>query len=240
MNLFCYECEVAICQSCSSTQHDNHLGHEHLEVIAFECRSQMKTLIDEQLKEAQKKMVEVRRIEEECDEVCNQETEVENDVNNFFQEIHDCLQEKKEDILAAMRDEAVKSRALLKRQKTLTQNQEEVIRFAMKAAAALLMHTTSVEIIDLKKSLDAIVNEVKEEERVHCDPQKKPLQMNFVKTYEALDILKARGIGFLQLQSDTSALQSRTKGSGIKEATAGLRAEFTLTTRNSAGGSALQ
>ena len=195
----------------------------------------METLIDQQLKEAQKKMNEVCRIDEEYKVVSNQEIEVENDVNNFFQAIHDCLEEKKEDILAAMKDEAVKSRALLERQKKLIQNQEEVIRFAMELAAELLMHATSVEVIDLKKSLDTIVSEVREEKRVHCDPERKPLQMNFVKAQEALDTLKAKGIGFLQLQSDTNAHQSRVEGSGIKEATAGLRAEFTLTTRNSAG-----
>ena len=134
-----------------------------------------------------------------------------------------------------MQDEAIGSRALLKRQKKLVQNQEEVIRFTMEVTAALLMHTTSVEVIALKKSLDTIVNEVKQEERVHCDPERKPLQMNFVKAQDALDILKAKGIGFLQLQSDTSTHQSRAEGNGIKEASVGLGAEFMLTTRNSRG-----
>lgn len=80
-----------------------------------------------------------------------------------------------------------------------------------------------------------IVTEVKEEERVHCDPERRPLQMNFVKAQEVLDILKVKGIGFLKLQSDTSADQSLAEGNGIEEATAGLRAVFTLTTRNSGG-----
>jgi len=80
-----------------------------------------------------------------------------------------------------------------------------------------------------------IVTEVKEEERVHCDPKRRPLQMNFVKAQEVLDILKAKGIGFLKLQSDTSADQSLAESNGIEEATAGLRAEFTFTTRNSGG-----
>lgn len=77
----------------------------------------MKNLIDEQLKEAQKKMDEVRCIDEEYKEVCNQEAEVQNDVNNFFKAIHDCLEEKKKNMLAEMRDQAVRSRAQLKRQK---------------------------------------------------------------------------------------------------------------------------
>lgn len=235
LELFCAKCEIAICQLCSSTQHENHPGKKVLKHIALDYKSDMETLIDEQLKEAKKKMEEVRRIDEECEDVSKQETEVENDVNNFFQAIHDCLEDKKKNILAATRDETVKSRALLKGQKKLIQNQEEVIRFAMEATAALLMHTTSVEVIDLKKSLDKIVNEVKEEEQAHCDPERKPLQMNFVKAQESLDILKAKGIGFLQLQSNTVAHQSRAEGSGTKEATVGLRAEFTLKARNSRG-----
>lgn len=234
VELFCAKCEIAICHLCSLTKHENH-PKKVLKATALERKSQVETLIDEQLKEAQKKMDEVRRIDEEWKEVCNQATEVKNDVNNFFQMIADCLEEKKKSILAVVRDEATRSRTLLKRQKKLIQNREEVIRFAMEATAALLMHTTSVEVIDLKKSLDTIVNEVKEEERVHYDPERKPLQMNFVKAQEALDILKAKGIGFLQLQSETSAHQSRAEGNGIKEASVGLGAEFTLTTRNSGG-----
>ena len=116
---FFAKCEIAICQLCSSTQHDNHPGKKVLEEIALEHKAQMETLIDVQLKEGKKKMEEVRRIDEECEDVSNQETEVENDVNNFFQAIHDCLEEKKEKILSAMREDSVKSRALLKRQKIL-------------------------------------------------------------------------------------------------------------------------
>lgn len=178
LELFCAKCEIAICQLCSSTQHENHPGKKVLKHIALEHKSEMETLIDVQLREAKKKMEEVRRIDEECEDVSKQETEVENDGNNFFQAIHSCLEEKKKNILAATRDEAVKSRALLKRQKELIQNQEEVIRFAMEATAALLIHTTSVEVIDLKKSVDKIVKEVKEEEQAHYDPERKPLQMN--------------------------------------------------------------
>lgn len=50
-----------------------------------------------------------------------------------------------------------------------------------------------------------------------------------------MDILKTKGIGFLQLQSNTIAHQSRAEVSGTKEATVGLRAEFTLQARNSRG-----
>lgn len=129
-----------------------------------------------------------------------------------------------------MREESVKSRALLQRQKALIQNQEKVYRFAV------LMLTTSVEVVDLKKSLDTIVNEVKKEIQAYCVSERKPLKINFVKAQESLDILiKAKGTGFLQLQSDTIADQSLAEGSGTKEATVWLRAEFTLTARNSGG-----
>ena len=140
VELFCAECEIAICSLCNNTRHKSH-EIEVLKATARERKPQMENLIDEQLKEAQKKMDEVRRIDEECEEVYNQEPEIENDVNNFFKAIHDCFEEKKKNILAAMRDQAVTSRAQLKRQKTLIQNQEEVTRFAMEAAAALLMQT---------------------------------------------------------------------------------------------------
>ena len=119
VELFCAKCEMAICQLCSSTQHENHPGKEVLEKIALEHKSQMEELIDVQLKEAKEKMEEVRRIDEECEDVSNQETEVENDVINFFQAIHACLEEEKKNIMAAIRDEALKSRVLLKRQKSL-------------------------------------------------------------------------------------------------------------------------
>ena len=129
-----------------------------------------------------------------------------------------------------MREESVKSRALLQRQKALIHNQEKVYRFAV------LMLTTSVEVVDLKKSLDTIVNEVKKEIQAYCVSERKPLKINFVKALESLDILiKAKGMGFLQLQTDTIANQSRAEGSETEEATVWFRAEFTLTARNSGG-----
>ena len=94
VELFCTKCEIAMCHLCSSTDHENH-PKKVLKASALERKSQMETLTDEQLKEAQKKMDEVRRIDEECKEVDNQATEVKNDVNNFFQTIADCLKEKK-------------------------------------------------------------------------------------------------------------------------------------------------
>lgn len=66
MELFCAECEIAICSLCNDTRHKSH-GLEVLRATARKRKSQMENLIDEQLKEAQKKMDEVRRIDEECD-----------------------------------------------------------------------------------------------------------------------------------------------------------------------------
>ncbi len=234
VKLFCTNCDIAICSLCSQTDHENH-KKKTLKGTASQCKSQMETLIDEQLKEAQKKMDEIVQVDKECDEVNSQETEVAKDVINFFDAITKCLEAKKKEILDAVSDEAMKSRSLLKRHKKLIQNQGEVIRFAMEATEALLMHSTSVEIIDLKKSWDKIVNEVNQEERVHCDPERKPLQMNFVRAQEALDILQTKGIGLLQMQSETSADQCSAEGNGIREAFVGLGATLTLSTRNTKG-----
>lgn len=129
-----------------------------------------------------------------------------------------------------MREDSVKIAGTTKEAKNFIQNQEKVYRFAV------LMLTTSVEVVDLKKSLDTIVNEVKKEIQAYCVSERKPLKINFVKAQESLDILiKAKGMGFLQLQSDTIADQSLAEGSGTKEATVGLRAEFTLKASNSSG-----
>ena len=143
---------------------------------------------------------------------------------NFFQAIHDCLEEKKEKILSAMREESVKSRALLQRQ-------EKLYQFAVLMLTTKCWGCRPQEIIRHDRN-----NEVKKEIQAYCVSERKPLKINFVKALESLDILiKAKGMGFLQLQSDTIANQSLAEGSGTKEATVWLRAEFTLTKKNSGG-----
>ena len=175
-------------------------------------------------------MEEVRRIDEECKEVCNQETEEENDVTQFLaSDPWLSWGEERKNPVCNERGLS-KIAGTTKEAKNFIQNPEKMYRFAV------LMLTTTVEVVDLKKSLDTIVNEVKEEIQAYCVSERKPLQMNFVEAQESLDILiKAKGMGFLQLQSDTIANQSRAEGSGTEEATVWFRAEFTLTARNSGG-----
>ena len=159
-------------------------------------------------------MEEVRRIDEECKEVCNQET-----VTKFLpSDPWLSWGEERKNPVCNERGLS-KIAGTTKEAKNFIQNQEKVYRFA-----------------DLKKSLDTIVNEVKEEIQAYCVSERKPLQMNFVEAQESLDILiKAKGMGFLQLQTDTIANQSRAEGSETEEATVWFRAEFTLTARNSGG-----
>ena len=151
-------------------------------------------------------MEEVRRIDEECKEVCNQETEVENDVTQFLpSDPWLSWGEERKNPVCNERGLS-KIAGTTKEAKNFIQNPEKMYRFAV------LMLTTTVEVVDLKKSLDTIVNEVKEEIQAYFVSERKPLQMNFVEAQESLDILiKAKGMGFLQLQSDTIANQSVLK-----------------------------
>lgn len=82
---FCTLCQTPICNYCSQTEHGTS-SHEKVLIkrMASHLKSEMEILIETQLTEAQKKMDEVRRIDEEYEEVRNQETEVENDVNIIF------------------------------------------------------------------------------------------------------------------------------------------------------------
>ena len=235
LELFCKVCNTAICVLCSHSEHESHSNKKVLKTVAVEHKTEMEALIDDELEQAKKKMVEISQLGKECDDVVRQAEEIEVEVNAFFRYISERLEEERKKMLAEAKDVATRSRELLEERKRLLQNQEKVIRITMDTTSVLLKHTTSSDVVDLKKALDRIVNEVKEEERANYDPDRKPLQMSFLKTQELTDILNTKGIGFLQTESETSAEQCTVDGKGIRKATVGIEARFQLTTKNAAG-----
>ena len=234
LKLFCTECKAAICSFCSHTDHEKHTKVV-LGTAADERKTQMEAVLNEQLQEAKKKGDEITQLREECDEVDRQAKEVVGEVNDFFRCISERLEREKKTALDEAEDVATRSRELLEERKRLLQNQEDAIRITMDTTSMLLKHCTSVDVIDLKNALDAIVREVEEEETANKDPERKPLQISFVKSQDLFSILDTRGIGFLQTQSETSVEQSTVDGEGITAATVGIEARFRLTTKNTEG-----
>ena len=234
LKLFCPQCNAAICILCSHTSpHDEHQKKSTLKEAAKCFKPQMEGLIEKQLQDAKKKMDEVAQLGKECDEVERQAEEVASQVRDFFGCISERLEAEKKKVLAEVKDVATRSLELLKRRKRLIQNQGEVIRFTMETTSTLLKHSTSSDVIFLNNALEKVATEItKEEEEDSYDAKRKPLQMSFVKTQELSDILDTKGIGSLQIQSETCAEKSTVDGEGIHGATVGIEARFQLTTKN--------
>ena len=234
LKFFCTSCSTAICYLCSHTNHEHH-EKVVLQKAAVEFKTQIEDLVDEQLQQSIKKIEEIARLDEECGEVDRQAEEVKGEVNDFFRIISERLEAEKKKTLAEAEYVATRTVEALKRRKRVIQNQVEVISSSMNTASELLKHSTSVDVINLKKAFDEIVTKVKDEEEAYYDPERKPLQMSFVRTQELLDIIGKKGIGPLQTKSETSAEQSIVDSKGISKATVGIEARFRLTTRDAEG-----
>lgn len=123
-------------------------------------------------------MEEVRRIDEEWKEVCNQETEVENDVTQFL--LSDpwlSWGEERKNPVCNERGVSKIACTTTEAKSAYSESRKGVSIYSSDAHHKCWGCRPS----QFKKSLDTIVNEVKKEIQAYCVSERKPLKINFVK-----------------------------------------------------------
>ncbi|KAL9957802.1 hypothetical protein ACROYT_G034748, partial [Oculina patagonica] len=135
-------------------------------------------------------------------------------------------------IFSAVENETMKSLASLTKRKTEIDEQVKVIKSSLEKADKLLTRSTNAEVVQLKKSLEKILEGVDGTELTDRDPIGLPV---FVENQKLLDTVTIEEIGTLEIPSPTKASQSVAEGKGLKEGTVAGEAQFVLTTRNAEG-----
>ena len=235
LEFFCKICEVAICNACALTDHEGH-AKMLLEKAANERKLQVKSAIESQKEKVQMKKSEITRLDENCVEIQEQVAKATTSVKLFAENIHQVIDEKKQEIINEVENQARESLQRLGIKKNRIENEVKMSEAALEKAETLMKQSTSAEIMQPNKFLNRIFQEeVDKEDPVDRD-NRIFLEYFFLKNQKLLDHVRAEKIGSLKcFVSKTRPHLSNAEGKGIIEATVGLEAQFVLTTRNAEG-----
>ena len=230
LKFFCKTCETAVCQTCVTLKH---VGH-NLTLIKEEAENQkteMKAMIQRQRDNLQAKMEIVAQLDEDCAKLIQQEEKVKRDVERFAERLIEGIQAKKQNIIAAVENETKKALEGLTKKKTKMQQEIKTIESSVEKADKCFTRSTNAEVVQLKKSLDSIFDEI-----VQTDPAVRVTEelpvLGFVENQKVLDIVNGEEIGFLEIPQQTKAIEAIAEGNGLNEGTVGREAQFNLFTKD--------
>ena len=226
----CKECETAVCQTCVILDHGGHT----LVLIEEEAEAQkieMTALIQEQRQNLQEEMNLITQLDEEYAKLIEQSENVKRNVDRFADTLIKTIQAKRQNILAAVESETRKLGESVARTKGEIQQKITLIESSLEKADKLSTRSIYAEVVQLKKSLAAILEEVEQAKHISRDPVYMPTVV-FVENQKTEDVIKSEEIGFLEILSPTKANESIAEGKGLREGTVWREAQFNLTTRN--------
>ena len=235
LKYFCKNCEMAVCQTCVTLSHSGH-ALEHIEDEAERQKIEMKSMIETQRRNLQAKMNAVNKLDQDYVKIIQRSEEVKRDVQRTVDYLITNIEAKKQTIFAAVEDQTMKSLENLTTQKTEIENQKDVIKSSLDKADKVLTRSTNAEVVQVKKSLEAILEGVDQTTKPTERDLKDHPTLVFVPNLKMLKTVNTEEIGTLKILQQTEAGQSVAEGKGLQEGTVGVEAQFVLTTRNAEGG----
>ena len=235
LKYFCKTCELAVCQTCVILSHSGH-ALEHIEDEAERQKIEMKSMIETQKRNLQAKMDAVNKLDEDYAKLIQQCEEVKGDVQRTVDNLIANIETKKQAIFAAVEDQTKKTLDSLTTQKSKTENQIEVIKSSLDKADKVLTRIANAEVVQVKKSLQTILEGVDQTSKPTERDLKGPLPiLVFAENHKLLETINTEEIGTLKLLQQTEASQSFAESKGLQEGNVGVEAEFVLITRNAVG-----
>ena len=231
LEYYCNSCEEAACQVCLNVGHG---GHEikPLKAVTGDEKSKI-------LAEVERAKTQIEQLTEdiaiaEVDWLQAQENveAVKRDVNSFAEEMIRVIREEQRRLITEAEKTKVAEQDRMTANKAKIRNQIKKIESAMKQAENLLQRGTSAEIVHSRKQIEVNLQQpVAEKPEIQVKGYKKVV---FKENPLPNNNLTNDGIGRVGT-TDTDRVQSTAKGHGLAEATAGLKAQFVVRTKNSKG-----
>ena len=236
LKFFCKYCDVAICNLCVVTIHDGH-AKIVLEEAASECEIKVKSVIETQKENIERKKNEIADLERQCHHIKARGDVVKQDIHKFAENMIAIIETKKEEMLNKAETQIEKSLTHLQTTLCQTKYFVELLETAVSKAETRLKQCTNAEITQLDKSLNMVLPEEVSDVGKQASSDLEGLrQFWFKENKTLLDSLNTDGIGlFRTFVTNTCAHQSTAQGRGINEASVGLESNFLLTTRNAEG-----
>ena len=234
LKYFCKTCEMPVCQICVILDHGGH----NMKLIKEEAeiqKSEMRSLLEKQRRNLQAKMKTVNQLDVEFAKLMQQAEDVKRDVQRLVDNLVAVIEAKKQNILSSLEKETSRSLDLVTERKTKIQRQITAIESSLENADKLLTQSSNAEIVQFKKSLDAIFEGVAQTEPIECYTKSLPAGFVFDGNPKLLETVKTDDFGTLQILHLAMASHSICEGKGIEEGMANCEVQFTLTSRNGRG-----
>jgi len=230
LKFFCKNCETAVCQTCVLLEHGGHT----LNLIQEEAERQkihMKSIIETQRNNLKAKKNIIRQLNEDYAKLIQRGEDVKRDVQNTVDNFIAVIVAKTQNIFSAVENQTSKSLESLTKRKNKIEEQIAVIESSLEKAEKLLT-ASNAEVVQVKKSLEIIIEGVYQAEPTGGDPEGLLVRLTFVENQKLLNIVNTEEVGSLEILQQTKASQCIAEGKGLEEGTLGSEAQFVLTTRN--------
>ena len=194
MKFFCKDCEVAICNTCVLTLHDN-----HSKMLVQEAKNARKTKINSVIKSLNETAQDGRREAEKFDlksaEIQMKVADVKGKVQTKVDQIIATIEARKQDILNAVRSQASISLEPLTKKKAEVENRVKKLDSAIEQTEFLMKQNFSTEILGFNETFHTILNE--DNTQANSDSEFIPL-LSFSKNENLKSVLNSEGIGDLK------------------------------------------
>ena len=234
LKYFCKNCETAVCQACVIVDHAGH-SMTLIEEEAEKQRIQMRALIETQTQKLQAKMNEVQILDDEFAQLKQRSEEAKKEVQVFVDNLIAVIEAKKRNLFKELEIQTNRSKENLTKRKASIEKQMTIIRSSLVKADKLLTRSSNSEVVQLKRSLATICENIDRAEPIVCDHENTPLRLVFENNQKMLDTINNEEIGFLEEPNRTKPSRCVVEGRGLKLGIAGRQAHFLLTTNNSRG-----
>ena len=219
--------ETALCHTCVTLDHGGHV----LKLIKEEAESQkleIKSVIERQKNNLELKMNVLTQLDKDSVDMIQENEIVKRDAKRFADGLINLIQAKLKDIITTAENQTKKSLESLKAKRSEIQHQINVMKSSLEEAEKRLKRSTTVDVVQLKKLLQAMFQKV--DSIVHDSGSLQAFV--FVKNQKMLHIVEGEEIGLLKEGYRTKARETLAEGEGLKEGTVGRKAQFNLITRN--------
>ena len=233
LKYFCKICQTAVCQTCVTLEHGGHT----LKLVTEEAESQkieMTAMVQAQRHNLQAKINEVTELDEDCTKLIQQGENVKTKVERVADSLIATIQAKKQNIIAGVESQIKKSLETLTTKKTEILEEIKVTVSSLEKVDQLLTRSTNAALVQLRKSLETMLQGIVQTEPFARDPEGPPALV-FVGNQIMLDIVNGEEIGFLENLHQTKASESIAEGKGLNEGSVGRVAHFNFTTKNTVG-----
>ena len=218
LELFCKDCNVAVCSTCAMTLHEGH-GKMPLQEATDERKTQLNYMIRSLKDKVLEKQKEVEQFNQKSIAFQSKVAEVKSQVQSCVDQIIAIIEARKQDVFDAVDNQAKKSLESLSQKKDEVEKKVKLIESAIEQTETLLKRSFSTEILGFNETFDSILQEqsTKENRDTECIPR-----FSFTKSEKLINVLNSEGIGNVKIVlTETKAQQSGAKGKESSKVIAG-------------------